>query len=174
METGDLIAELGRNETRGVPHVSLNGNHFCYVEDGRFYSRLMATGEIRFSMEIQDRFDVRRTSTWNGGDILAVKEGTGIIQLYDLAVGLQKGEVNCGGVATRLALAANGERMAVIRDPDRVHMYSCRRPEYWWGVAWLWEFWATLGFGCFLVWSLWRDRRMFAGFKDSGQALIPE
>ena len=36
-----------------------------------------------------------------------------------------------------------------------------RRPERWWGLAWLWEFWATVVLGGALVWSLWRDGRRF-------------
>jgi len=35
-----------------------------------------------------------------------------------------------------------------------------RRPEYWWGVAWLPEFWLTLLFAAALAFSLWRDRRV--------------
>ncbi|HEY3321739.1 MAG TPA: WD40 repeat domain-containing protein [Planctomycetota bacterium] len=34
-----------------------------------------------------------------------------------------------------------------------------RRPEQWWGVAWLPEFWLTIVFSGGLVWSVWRDRR---------------
>ena len=37
--------------------------------------------------------------------------------------------------------------------------YHRRRPEYWWGIAWLPEFWLTLVFGVGLVWSAWRDWR---------------
>jgi len=37
-----------------------------------------------------------------------------------------------------------------------------RRPEYWWGIVWLPEFWLTILLaGGFLV-SVWRDRRRLA------------
>ena len=39
------------------------------------------------------------------------------------------------------------------------HIWSRRRPEYWWGIAWLPEFWLTVLFGGALVWSVWRERR---------------
>lgn len=41
--------------------------------------------------------------------------------------------------------------------------YHRRRPEYWWGVAWLPEFWLTLVFGAALVWSVWRELRRREG-----------
>jgi hypothetical protein len=34
-----------------------------------------------------------------------------------------------------------------------------KRPEYWWGLAWLPEFWLTLLFAGALAWNVWRDRR---------------
>jgi len=40
------------------------------------------------------------------------------------------------------------------------HIYAKRRPEYWWGVAWLPEFWLTVVLGFGLVVSVWRDRGM--------------
>ncbi|HEY3323271.1 MAG TPA: hypothetical protein VGP72_22645 [Planctomycetota bacterium] len=38
-------------------------------------------------------------------------------------------------------------------------IWSRRRPEHWWGLAWLPEFWLTLLFSGALVWSVRRDRR---------------
>jgi hypothetical protein len=54
----------------------------------------------------------------------------------------------------------------MIATQDLLHniqIWHRRRPEYWWGVAWLWEFWLTLVFGCGLAWSVWRDRRELPG-----------
>ena len=36
-----------------------------------------------------------------------------------------------------------------------------RRPEYWWGVAWLPLFWLTVVLGVGLVVSIWKDQRRF-------------
>jgi hypothetical protein len=38
-----------------------------------------------------------------------------------------------------------------------------RRPEYWWGLAWLPEFWLSLVFSGAFIWSVWRDRRELPG-----------
>jgi len=40
-------------------------------------------------------------------------------------------------------------------------VYRRRRPEWWWGVFWLWEFWLTVAFAALLVWSILRDRKHF-------------
>ena len=46
-------------------------------------------------------------------------------------------------------------------DNDRHHIeYRRRRPEPWYGVVWLPEFWLTLVLGVGLLWSVWRDRKM--------------
>jgi len=36
-----------------------------------------------------------------------------------------------------------------------------RRPEWWWGIFWLQEFWLTVFFSALLLWSLYRDRKYF-------------
>jgi hypothetical protein len=44
---------------------------------------------------------------------------------------------------------------------DSVEVWYRRRPEWWWGIFWLKEFWATVIFGVLLTLSLWRDRKYF-------------
>jgi WD40 repeat protein len=51
----------------------------------------------------------------------------------------------------------DGTRLIVPDDPAVV--WHRRRPEYWWGIAWLPEFWMTVLFAAALVWSVWRDTR---------------
>ena len=55
--------------------------------------------------------------------------------------------------------------LAGTRDGD-LWTWRRRRPEWWWGVFWLWEFWLTVVFAALLVWSVWRDRRTLAGVPD--------
>lgn len=43
-----------------------------------------------------------------------------------------------------------------------VRIYRRRRPEWWWGVFYLWEFWLTAAFAGLFVWSVWRDRKALA------------
>jgi len=65
-----------------------------------------------------------------------------------------------GGYVTSAAISVNSDQV-VTEDLDGLTcIWSCRRPEYWWGVAWLPEFWLTAVFAGALGWSVWRDRRM--------------
>jgi WD40 repeat protein len=62
----------------------------------------------------------------------------------------------------------------IIIDRDRILVWEVRavpdggrdvfilrriRPEWWWGVFWLWHFWVIVTLGLALTWSVWRDRR---------------
>ncbi|MHC4165274.1 MAG: hypothetical protein ACYSUM_24450, partial [Planctomycetota bacterium] len=62
----------------------------------------------------------------------------------------------------------------IIIDRDRILIWEVRdvpdggrdvfllrriRPEWWWGVFWLWHFWVIVTLGLALTWSVWRDRR---------------
>ena len=53
----------------------------------------------------------------------------------------------------------SGTQLIMGSDSGGVAAFSRRRPEYWWCIAWLWEFWATVVFSVALVWNLWRDAR---------------
>ena len=53
--------------------------------------------------------------------------------------------------------SSDGNRM-LTADGDNTSIWKRRRPEYWWGLAWLPEFWLTLVFTAAFAWSAWRDR----------------
>jgi WD40 repeat protein len=65
---------------------------------------------------------------------------------------LRTGKRNMG-----VEFSRDGDLLAVCHDHDAT-VWSRRRPEYWWGVAWLPEFWLTVVFAVAFVWSVWRDR----------------
>ncbi len=61
------------------------------------------------------------------------------------------------------AYSPDGKRIVTASYDNTARVWERRRPEWWWGVAWMPEFWLTLVLGVALVWSLIRDRRMMAG-----------
>jgi hypothetical protein len=63
-----------------------------------------------------------------------------------------------GSSARSVDFSPSEERIAVT-DRENAGVWLRRRPEYWWGVACLPQFWLTVVFGAALVWSVWRDRR---------------
>ncbi len=44
-----------------------------------------------------------------------------------------------------------------------VFVFRRTRPEWWWGVFYLWEFWLTAAFAGLFVWSVVRDRKGLRG-----------
>jgi hypothetical protein len=51
----------------------------------------------------------------------------------------------------------SGMLMAVVWGDNTVHVYARRRPDDWWGIAWLPEFWLSALCSIALLWSLRRD-----------------
>jgi len=76
-----------------------------------------------------------------------------------------KGIANGSGVVAlelgyeEAQFGSNGREIVTARD-GIITIWSPNRPPYWWGVAWLPEFWLTVLFAGALVWSVWRDRRL--------------
>ena len=64
-------------------------------------------------------------------------------------------------LVTGVSFSADGRSLAVGSD-YRALLYRRRRPEWWWGVFWLWEFWLTAALATAFVWSLVADRRRLA------------
>jgi len=64
-----------------------------------------------------------------------------------------------GDVWGPLVIFSPDGREIVVGELDgTVSIYRRRRPEWWWGVFWLWEFWLTAALAGVFVWSVWRDR----------------
>lgn len=59
----------------------------------------------------------------------------------------------------RAAFSPDGRHLAVTDQQGALLFCSRRRPEYWWGIAWLPEFWLAVVFGGVVAWSLHRDWR---------------
>jgi len=82
-----------------------------------------------------------------------------------------------GSLLTRLCQAntadaaffPNGNRIATSHDDGVIRIYRRRRPEWWWGVFWLWEFWLTVALAGVFVWSVVRDRRALGKEASDGR-----
>jgi len=55
-------------------------------------------------------------------------------------------------------LSPDARRMIMVTSSPTMLLWRWRRPEWWWGVAWLPSFWATVLFAGLLAWSFWCDR----------------
>jgi len=58
----------------------------------------------------------------------------------------------------RFEFFADRDRILVHSESDGLKIYGRHRPEAWWGIAWLPEFWSTIVFAGLFGWNLWRGR----------------
>ena len=56
------------------------------------------------------------------------------------------------------AYSPDGQRIVTASWDKTARIWERHHPEYWWGLAWLPEFWLTLALGVGLVWSIRRER----------------
>ena len=63
------------------------------------------------------------------------------------------------GAVLSAAYSPDGKCIVTASVDTIARIWDRRRPEYWWGVAWVPEFWLTVVLGTGLVWSLWRDQK---------------
>lgn len=73
---------------------------------------------------------------------------------------------------SRAATSYSGVRVAFACADTGIFVFKRNRPEQWWGVAWLPEFWLTVVFGIALIWSLRRDWKTLRGKKVEAKAVV--
>lgn len=56
--------------------------------------------------------------------------------------------------------SADGEDLVIKEYGGATVQWHAQHPGWWWGVAWLPEFWLALFLAPALLWSLWRDRKV--------------
>ena len=64
------------------------------------------------------------------------------------------------GAVHTAVFSPDGTRIVTASDDKTARIWLRRRPEYWWGIAWLPAFWLSVFLGGALCWSIWRDRRL--------------
>jgi hypothetical protein len=65
-------------------------------------------------------------------------------------------------IVWQASFSPNSKRIVTASDDGTARIWRRTRPEWWWGVFWMLEFWFSAGFAAALVWSLFADRRTFA------------
>jgi len=95
------------------------------------------------------RFVEAEYTGWAG--IRVAKSGA-LVQRLDAG----KCDVTC------VAFSPGGRRLALGTNLGEVLLWHRVRPEWWWGVFWLWEFWLAAALAGLFAWSVWRDRKVLA------------
>jgi hypothetical protein len=91
-------------------------------------------------------------------------DGRSAISIHDMKTGKRLAKITCTARWNNAEFASNDRIVASgLISRTRTTIFRRVRPEQWWGVVWLWQFWLCVAvfFGC--AGSLWCDRSNLRG-----------
>lgn len=91
----------------------------------------------------------------DGSHLLVNMGGDGLV-LWDMEDGVQRAHFQPGSWIS-VRFGDENRLIELLNERGGRTRYQRRRPEPWWGIAWLPESWLALVFGLGLLWSLVRD-----------------
>ena len=150
-EWGWLLDDPGIDALQGAALVSPDGSRCLHVAP-------FITIAWPMTGRLSDGYYPCRIARAEDGKVLQVLE-------HDFE---QRGE---SGVLTGAScFSADGTKLVTVGTDKWVHVWRRTRPDRWWGVFWLGEFWMTAAFAMLLCWSILGDRRALRAAVDSAPA----
>jgi len=134
--------------SRDGRHVAVTNSdgptHLCDVSTGRVSNATVDGVTAAFSRD---------------GKVVAIADTKHRVELWDVEAVLLLQALEAGG-DTECVVFDESRRKLLTGGPEgTMCLWLRRRPEWWWGVFYLWEFWLTVAFAGVFVWSVVRDRR---------------
>ena len=124
-------------------------------------------GELRFSVKIDDiQIDRIAFSKDEERVFVSTKDGLKVVDARDgrtLDWFRMSDSDETEQVSTSV-LSPDGETLATDGPDGCILLWRRNRPEWWWGLAWLPEFWVTLVCAAAVIWSV---RREFRGARSA-------
>ena len=95
----------------------------------------------------------RGKSEWSAPNLFSVSEVPSAVDVHE-ALDVLEGHTDTINAA---AISFDGNYICTTSDDMTARIWERRRPEQWWGVFHLKEFWLTLALTLALLWSVRRD-----------------
>ncbi|MCY3017849.1 MAG: WD40 repeat domain-containing protein [Planctomycetota bacterium] len=152
-----------------LPHPDVV-NWAVFSPDQRYIVTVCRDGSARlwqFDRQIVIR-TFREQGQWSGiitaefspdGARILTASGCGDCTIWDVMTGGRLAVLRQDAGVQHVSFSSDGSRLAAASRDGKLSVWSRRRPEYWWGLAWLPEFWLTVVLAGAFAWSVWRDRR---------------
>ena len=93
----------------------------------------------------------------------------GQTSILDMRTGAVLAKLGGGGL---VAWSPDG-RLLKNEIGETALVWHRRRPEWWWGAFYLWEFWLTAAFAALFAWSVVKDRGALAAAGGGGGENAP-
>ena len=169
-KTGDLIHVLkGHNTEICTAEFSPDGRRI--VSAGQLCTTRVwsaETGECLLSLDPGTPMDVASLPEYHCakfspcGRRIITSGNYMFARVRDTKTGTILDVLDCGQQASCPATYCPDGKCIATGGYNGATVYRRRRPEWWWGIFWLWEFWLAAAFAGLFAWSAWRDRRALA------------
>ena len=159
--TGQCLLAL-RGHAAGIEAAcfSPDGAEVLAVSNGDGSARVWRpeTGDARYLWRGRQEVGVYTVTYSPDGRRILTAEGDKTAKVWDARAGkciaVLRGHTDHVLSAT---FSPDGRLIATGGMDEIAKVWRRRRPEWWWGIFWLPEFWGLFALGCALAWSVWHD-----------------
>ena len=153
-----------------------------FSRDGRRLAHGALHGDVRWVAirDVETGLEVRRIRLPVGKDRVAgfsvvdfssdgnfVAVGSNDPSIHILNIPMGRHVYAMADWASGMSFSRSGQRLLLAGSPEgTARIWRKRRPEWWWGVFYLWEFWLTVAFAGLFVWSVVSDRRVLGRGRE--------
>ena len=169
-----MICDAHNDNVIAECELNVNAMKSMFFPDGErvatFESDMAVIWDARTGRELAKTGEWKWISVWNDfSDYFRFFDDRNIANPFDMSSGSQIGQISKDGERLLIAdvtyepveLPSLGRRQFLAPGDaiQSLKVWRRRRPEWWWGYAWLPEFWVCAAFACAFGWSALRDIR---------------
>ena len=129
--------------------------------------RSIPGGTLKNTISPATKKHIHAAIYFNRGEIIMTASCDNTISIWDTATLTHLTDLISQPDLISAAVSPDSHTIGSASRDGRVWLWYRRRPEQWWGIAWLYELWINLAFSCGLVWSVKADRRRTLDFAST-------